>query len=354
MTVTARLRAATGSVVIIALMSAWFIMAAPDPSAKAASGPGPRITRAQILARAAVWMRKRPAYSQTSFYDAQTGRYTAGRAGNYNAYRSDCSGFVSMAWATYSRTLWTKTLPSVSHPILKRDLRPGDALLRSGSHVVLFVKWDDTPHNLATVWHQSNRKDGMKESHLRVYGSYLGAFGAIRYNQVVETAPAPARPAPSRPRPSVPSPAPVGYRILAGSPESGNDQCGWWVTSTSRNLRYRSCVHHSVNGWYGGLQVQNLTAATIRPSLFWWDWTTEQSGVDRQKTAPGTWSGTPAIAGRETVYVIGAQSHAPTNRCTAVQGRPIGTSRTETWASSPFSKADTKHCSLPVQWSSPR
>lgn len=362
MTIPSRIRAAIGSAVIIALFAIYLIMAAPDPSAHAAASPGPRITRAEILNRAATWMRARPAYSQGHYYDAATGRYTSSLAGNPRAYRSDCSGFVSMAWATNSRTLWTMTLPQVSHPILKRDLRPGDALLQRGHHVVLFVKWDDSAHSTATLWHQSNLKDDMKESHYRVNGSYLGGFTAIRYNQVFEqpgTVLAPPKPRPV-PKPST-QPASgngvtsfEGYRVLSGSPQSGNDQCGWWIVSQARNLRYRSCVHHSVNGWYGGLQIQNLTPTPLRPQLFWWDWTARPDGADRTRQAPGGGGAAPALPARATIYIIGTTTHTPTDRCTAIQGRPTGTGHTEIWASTPFSRANTTHCTLPPQWSSPR
>ncbi|WP_043625894.1 hypothetical protein [Nonomuraea candida] len=67
------------------------------------------------------------------------------------AYRTDCSGFVSTAWHL-SRSLVTgefatyngKTVLASLH-----DLRPGDALLRSG-HIELFARWNcSTPGTAA-------------------------------------------------------------------------------------------------------------------------------------------------------------------------------------------------------------
>ena len=58
----------------------------------------------------------------------------------------DCSGFVSMAWMLSKPGLSTFTLPTVSHPIAKEQLQPGDAMLCTTSHVVLFGGWTDASH----------------------------------------------------------------------------------------------------------------------------------------------------------------------------------------------------------------
>jgi hypothetical protein len=82
--------------------------------------------------------------------------------GYYQGYREDCSGFVSMAWQLMVNqqpdSLSTYTLPSVSHPINKDDLQPGDILLNQwggwpvgtygspDAHVVIFDSWVDKSH----------------------------------------------------------------------------------------------------------------------------------------------------------------------------------------------------------------
>ncbi|MFD8955287.1 C40 family peptidase [Streptomyces xanthophaeus] len=66
--------------------------------------------------------------------------------GKHNGYRTDCSGFVSMAWDLDS-SLTTDTFEprGVVKSISKGDLKAGDALLDNdsgvGGHVVLFEKW---------------------------------------------------------------------------------------------------------------------------------------------------------------------------------------------------------------------
>ena len=100
---------------------------------------GARITRKEILSRAFTWYNDPGPpvpYSMSDYINrAQTG-----------LYRTDCSGFVSMAWHL-NTSLSTETLHTVSHPISPRQLKPGDILLWPNDagvgHVILFVKWID-------------------------------------------------------------------------------------------------------------------------------------------------------------------------------------------------------------------
>jgi hypothetical protein len=58
----------------------------------------------------------------------------------YRGYRTDCSGYVSMAWELgYSATTWT--LPNHSYRINKDNLQPGDILLNINEHVLIFAGW---------------------------------------------------------------------------------------------------------------------------------------------------------------------------------------------------------------------
>src|SRR5450759_2687295 len=70
-------------------------------------------TRDDIIARAKVWVEAHVPYDQR---------------GRYQAYREDCSGFVSMAWGLPASGLTTYTLPTVSQPITRDDLQLGDIL----------------------------------------------------------------------------------------------------------------------------------------------------------------------------------------------------------------------------------
>ena len=106
---------------LLPLVLAFSLMGAPNALA---------ITRDQVLARAQVMQDAPVPYSQS--------RYHAG-------YRTDCSGYVSMAWAT--GTSWTtRSFHLVSHTIPTSQLKPGDALLRYDSHIRLFYGWVDAAH----------------------------------------------------------------------------------------------------------------------------------------------------------------------------------------------------------------
>lgn len=88
------------------------------------------ISRDTVIARAQGWVDNPVGYSQS--------KYHAG-------YRTDCSGYVSMCWGT--GTSWaTSTFFAVTHRISVSQLKPGDAMLKRGSHIRLFYAWADDAH----------------------------------------------------------------------------------------------------------------------------------------------------------------------------------------------------------------
>jgi cell wall-associated NlpC family hydrolase len=115
-------------------------MASPRATARAIE-LGPKISRNRVIERARSWLVPGVSYSQVAFHENEYGRY-----------RTDCSGYVSMAWALPGKPpnrhggLDTVGLASVSAEIGKDELRPGDVLLRiEGTnltrHVVIFAAW---------------------------------------------------------------------------------------------------------------------------------------------------------------------------------------------------------------------
>jgi hypothetical protein len=87
--------------------------------------PERNILLGDICSNAATWLYPPVPYSQQAWYDG---------------YRTDCSGYVSMAWGLGSSYV-TWTLPQVSYPIGKDDLRAGDILLNIDEHVLIFESW---------------------------------------------------------------------------------------------------------------------------------------------------------------------------------------------------------------------
>ncbi|MFF4243791.1 hypothetical protein ACFYY2_04880, partial [Streptomyces sp. NPDC001822] len=102
--------------------------------ARSASAMAPEITRSAVISRAKSWVGLGLDYDQ---------------GGSYQNYRTDCSGYVSMAWKL-SASLATNTFAAngVTETITKGELKAGDALLDddagNGGHVVLFEKWADS------------------------------------------------------------------------------------------------------------------------------------------------------------------------------------------------------------------
>ncbi|AZU02151.1 cell wall-associated hydrolase [Brevibacterium linens] len=93
--------------------------------------------RAAIINRAQTWVDQGVPYDMGAYHPEPEGKN----------YRTDCSGFVSMAWGL-DDSLSTVTLPDVSHEISKDELQPGAILLKGGpgteganGHVVIFNGW---------------------------------------------------------------------------------------------------------------------------------------------------------------------------------------------------------------------
>lgn len=138
------------------------------------------VTRSQIITRGKSWYDEHVQYSQNACH-----------ANSYGSYRTDCSGFVSMAWAL-SSSYTTSTLPNVSKKLgSKNDLQPGDILLNRGSHVVLFEKWANSAHTKYWAYEETNPRTDMAH-HVIPYPYYsgYGTYVPYRYNHVAaSTAP---------------------------------------------------------------------------------------------------------------------------------------------------------------------
>ena len=81
-----------------------------------------------VIANAKTWLNPAVPYSQSAYH---------------NGYRTDCSGYVSMAWQLgTSATTWT--LPNYSSPVTKDTLKAGDVLLNINEHVLIFSSWANT------------------------------------------------------------------------------------------------------------------------------------------------------------------------------------------------------------------
>jgi hypothetical protein len=173
------------------VVAAMATTAAPLP-AYAASSVGGTITRSEVLARAKTWADAKVPYSQEATYPDPQGK----------RYRTDCSGYVSMAWhldtaGTYLDGGYnTGQFQSWSGKTVigYDDLLPGDALLAENAshhHIVLFISWTSGAHTTANVYSEptDNPTAPVRWAYQTTYSRSTltnDGYQAIRYNKIVD------------------------------------------------------------------------------------------------------------------------------------------------------------------------
>lgn len=112
-------------------------------SSSGSSAYNGKIKRSEVIARGQYWINRHVPYSMSKTYPDQQGR----------KYRTDCSGFVSMALHTLSPGYNTVSLLNVVKAISWSSIKPGDLVGTlgvgtngNGGHVTLFLSWADSAH----------------------------------------------------------------------------------------------------------------------------------------------------------------------------------------------------------------
>ncbi|NUT46492.1 MAG: hypothetical protein HOV94_04095 [Saccharothrix sp.] len=153
------------------------------PAAHATADPGPLIacgttpedrvtSRTETQTRSRSWLDERVPYSQQACHRNE-----------YGDYRTDCSGYVSMAWGlTHSRT--TTSLRDVATEVPRAELLPGDALLNA-YHAALFVRWADDAKSEPVVREQTG-PDGAPPVERTWTAKTAESYTAVRYHRVTE------------------------------------------------------------------------------------------------------------------------------------------------------------------------
>jgi NlpC/P60 family len=151
------------------------LVAGVRPQAQHTSAAVIPIPRTDVLARARSWVDAKVPYSMETYY---------------GGYRTDCSGFVSMAWRA-DDSYTTRSVYLVSHEIVKDDLQPGDALLWRKTygdeigHVRLFGGWLDTGHERYWVYEQTALAGSAVRAEY-AWSATADRYRPIRYDQVIE------------------------------------------------------------------------------------------------------------------------------------------------------------------------
>ncbi|MGW4893729.1 hypothetical protein ACWEQL_15910, partial [Kitasatospora sp. NPDC004240] len=150
----------------------------------AQSQTGPRITRSEVISRAASWVGRGLEYSWNN---------------TYQGYRTDCSGYASMAWHLDTPGLDTTSfVPNgVASWIGKGDLKPGDAMLNDAAgangHIVVFGGWTDSAQD--EYWGYEFTGSGVHHRKIPYpYYSGHGTFSPVRNNSIVDDSAAGDRP----------------------------------------------------------------------------------------------------------------------------------------------------------------
>jgi hypothetical protein len=165
------------------------------------------------------------AYTRAQNWVAEQVPYNQNRSANapdspVGPYRTDCSGFVSMAWGLGS-SLTTQTLPSVSTQISSSQLEEGDILDYNstkdpvnGSHVVMFVGWANSQHTEYTEDEEAGGLGAVQRTIAFPYDSPMDGSGSwipYRYNNMEEGVTPPTAVS------TVRTPDGKGYWILASN-----------------------------------------------------------------------------------------------------------------------------------------
>ncbi len=147
----------------------------PQAEAQPASSVGGSIKRSETLSRAHYWLGKGIVYNMNGSHRDPQGR----------SYRTDCSGYVSMALHLGS-SLSTVTLPGVGHKISKKSLAAGDYIGHmgagtggAGGHVRLFAKWSNKAHTRYYAY-----DFGSTPVKYQTYPISTSGYTAYRYNHI--------------------------------------------------------------------------------------------------------------------------------------------------------------------------
>lgn len=159
------------------------------PAARADVVFNQKITRSEVIARAQYWYNKDLTYSQTATADDPSG----------TSYRTDCSGYVSMAWHldpsglsapdTNGLATSTYTTELSGSPSSATDLEAGDILDDPGEHTILFSKWADSSH--ASFWAYEFGATPVEYQRLYFSASTwddhpVSAYNAYRYKNIID------------------------------------------------------------------------------------------------------------------------------------------------------------------------
>ncbi|MBZ4324545.1 Ig-like domain-containing protein, partial [Streptomyces huiliensis] len=148
---------------------------------------GSRVTRQQVLDRARDWAAYKVPYSKNGL-ESPYSWYKDDATGGW--YRQDCSGYVSMAWMLKeSRNTWS--LRDVTTRISTSELKPGDILNNTQTHVIIFAGWINKAAQTFYYYSESGRRVVTQRykgdfNDYWLSGHPTEGYHAYRYNNIVD------------------------------------------------------------------------------------------------------------------------------------------------------------------------
>jgi hypothetical protein len=231
------------------------------------------ISRDSVLARAQTWVNVPVDYSQTKYR---------------NAYRRDCSGYVSMCWKT-GTSYSTRTFSKVSHKIAASSLKPGDALLKKGAHIRLFYGWVDATHTDYVAYEAANEQASVCLIQ-NIQDDLDAGYVPIRYNKITN------------------SPASTNllkngnFNVWSTTEDSfGGEVPIWWTVTGPPETSPVECVMEAFRSG-----VKQPTLALSNPST---DESTYTEVSQSARVTPGTsyrlrvWAATPCLPSDVTLSI---------------------------------------------------
>jgi hypothetical protein len=240
--------------------AADLIEARPSYRPPSAGQLSPELARADAISRAEQWVDAQLTYCQSPNhqrdYDPSCSS-VCNRTDNaaWDAYRSDCSGLVSWAWALPApgRTTlgFAPFVDDITTVIAASDLQPGDAV-NSSDHIMLFKAWVtqgqvatfiEEPGCSAPTPYAHEFTSNVTLSGSSIYVPYNGmTFNAIRYSGISA--------GPSSP----PAPVALPYRGMA--PDATGH--GYWIAGDDGGV-----FTYGDAGFHGSMGGTPLNSAVV-------------------------------------------------------------------------------------------
>ena len=127
------------------------------------------VSRSTVHSRMQGWVDDKVPYSQTAYYEG---------------YRTDCSGYVSMGWETGTSYTTSTLYPNVCTKITQSELNQGDAMLKVGTHVIMFDKWVNSD---AFYAYQEQQTGTVAMYYETSYSKLIGeGYFACKYKYIID------------------------------------------------------------------------------------------------------------------------------------------------------------------------